>query len=156
MRTVTSAIRRKESEPGHVRRQTAFIIRDELAQSVMHDQALLLEMLIYQLGHDLVGASSFGKDTLKKIADLRPDIIWLDTPFKNSPDGSVIARQIRRIYNPVIIGLTPGNRNEQQLSGSRNSTTTRQNTVRELTGFTHCFSKPLSFSKVIASVQGAV
>jgi chemotaxis response regulator CheB len=122
----------------------------------MHDQALLLEMLIYQLGHDLVGASSYGNGTLKKIADLRPDIIWLDTPFKNSPDGSAIARQIRRIYNPVIIGLTPGNKSEQKARPRRVSATIRQKTVRELTGFTHCFSKPLSFSKVKASVQRAV
>ncbi|MDX1592235.1 MAG: hypothetical protein R3283_09735 [Balneolaceae bacterium] len=139
-----------------MRRQTAYIIRDESAQSVMHDQALLLEMLIYQLGHDLVGASSFNNEALKQIADQRPDIIWLDTPFKNSHDGSAIARQIRRIYNPVIIGLTPGNKSEQESKSQRKSAKTRKSMVRELSGFTHCFSKPISFSKVKASVQGAV
>ena len=121
----------------------------------MHDQALLLEMLIYQLGQDLVGDASFGHEALRKIAELRPDIIWLDTPFKYTPDGSAIARQIRNIYNPVIIGLTAGSeerrgrRRQLQSMGS-------ESLQPQASGFTHCFSKPISFSKVKASVQGAV
>ena len=121
----------------------------------MHDQELLLEMLIYQLGHDLVGASSFGEETLGKIAELRPDIIWLDTPLKYTPDGFSIARQIRNIYNPVIIGLTAGSR-ERRSSRRRISTVRPDITQRDSSGFTHCFTKPISFSKVKASVQGAV
>lgn len=121
----------------------------------MHDQALLLEMLIYQLGHDLLGAASFGNDVLSKIAELRPDIIWLDAPLKYTPDGFSIARQIRNIYSPVIIGLTAGSR-ERRGSHRRLSTVRSDSTQREPAGFTHCFSKPISFSKVKASVQGAV
>jgi len=121
----------------------------------MHDQALLLEMLIYQLGHDLVGAASFGQDAMGKIAELRPDIIWLDTPLKYTPDGFSIARQIRNIYNPVIIGLTAGSR-ERRNSRRRISSAGPETVQREQGGFTHCFTKPISFSKVKASVQGAV
>ena len=121
----------------------------------MHDQALLLEMLIYQLGHDLVGAASFGDEALSKIAELRPDIIWLDTPFKYAPDGFSIASQVRNIYNPVIIGLTAGS-DERRSSRRRLATVRSDSRHREMSGFTHCFSKPISFSKVKASVQGAV
>jgi CheY-like chemotaxis protein len=131
-----------------VSRRTAFIIRDESIQSILHDQALLLDMLIYQLGQELVGAAPCGKDALKQIKALRPDIIWLDTPLKDSPDGLSIARKIRKIYNPVIIGLT---------ASVQNSAIPHPNTgQRKLTELTHCFTKPLSFSKVKASVQGAV
>ncbi|PWN05465.1 hypothetical protein DDZ15_15485 [Rhodohalobacter mucosus] len=120
----------------------------------MHDQALLLEMLIYQLGQDLVGAASFGQEVLSKIAEVRPDIIWLDNPLKYTPDGFSIAQQIRKIYNPVIIGLTPGSR--ERRSRRRLSSSRTGSLQREPSGFTHCFSKPISFSKVKASVQGAV
>lgn len=121
----------------------------------MHDQALLLEMLIYQLGHDLVGAASFGDEALSKITELRPDIIWLDTPFKHTPDGFSIARQILNIYNPVIIGLTAGS--DERTSRRRRLPAISSDRIRrEMSGFTHCFSKPISFSKVKASVQGAV
>lgn len=129
---------------------TAFIIKDDDNQSILFDQALLLEMIIYQLGHDLVGAAPCGKDALKQIETLRPDIIWLDTPLRDSRDGYSIVKKIRHIYNPVIIGLTAGPANKLTSSGRGKRTSSNK-----LSGLTHCFTKPISFSKVKASVQEA-
>lgn len=119
---------------------TAFIIKDDAFQTILFDQAMLLEMIIYQLDLDLVGVEPCGKAAISKIAQLRPDIIWIDTPLSDCPDGISIAREIREIYKPIIIGLT-GNPDPKNWTQAKSF------------GFHDCLVKPLSVSKVKSSVQ---
>ncbi|TVR25901.1 MAG: response regulator [Balneolaceae bacterium] len=119
---------------------TAFIIKDDAFQTILFDQAMLLEMIIYQMDLDLVGVEPCGKEAILKIAQLRPDIIWIDTPLSDCPDGVSIARNIRKIYQPIIIGLT-GDQNPKSRSQAKSI------------GFHDCLVKPLSVSKVKSSVQ---
>jgi len=108
---------------------TLFIVEDDKIQS------LILEMMIRKLGLELSGIEAYGKNAVERILDLKPDIVLLDIMLKDSFDGINVAKEIKKIYQPIIIYVT-GN------SDNRNKKRAEQY------GFHDYITKPVSFSEL--------
>lgn len=111
-----------------------FIVEDD------HIQSLILEMMVKKLGLKHIGTEASGEDAVNKILDKKPDIILLDVMLRDSFNGIDVARQVKQVYDPVIIYVT-GNSDEVHKSRA------------EKHGFHDFISKPISLQKLKASIE---
>lgn len=65
-----------------------------------------IEGRLNSLGYGVSGTASSGKQALKKIEELRPDIILMDVKIKGDIDGIETARQVRNLYDIPVLFLT--------------------------------------------------
>lgn len=113
---------------------TLFIVEDDEIQT------LILELMAKKLGLEFKGAESYGRKAVKKICEQRPDIVLLDVMLKDSFDGIDVAREIQKVYEPVIIYVT-GNSDERHISRA------------EKHGFYDYITKPVSLHRLQSSIE---
>ncbi len=65
-----------------------------------------LEIVLENLGHEIVAVCPSGEDTIEKVYDLNPDIIFMDIQLSGLIDGIEVARRIRLQYDLPIIYCT--------------------------------------------------
>lgn len=113
---------------------TVFIVEDDRVLS------LILSRMIEKLNHKIIGSATTGSDSIKKIKELRPDLILMDISLKDDIDGITVTENITQIYSPAIIYVT-GN------SDSKN-----RNRASEF-GYHDYLIKPISFEDLRASFK---
>lgn len=96
--------------------------------------------MVNKLGHKLAGVEEYGQKAVQKICDYRPDIVLLDVMLKDSFNGIDVAREIQKIYNPIIIYVT-GNSDEAHKSRA------------EQHGFHDFIAKPVSLNRLKSSFE---
>jgi two-component SAPR family response regulator len=74
----------------------------EIENSTISD----LKAILLELGHEVVGLSSIGKDAIVKARDLNPDIILINIKLKGEMSGVETARKIVSLYKIPIIFIT--------------------------------------------------
>ncbi len=76
------------------------IVEDEflVAADIKHN--------LENMGYDVVGIASTGKDAINNAGKLFPDIILMDITLKGDMDGIDAAQQIRVLYDIPIVYLT--------------------------------------------------
>jgi len=77
-----------------------FIVEDESIVS------LEIQSRIKHLGYSVSGTAASGDDAIRKVIDLRPDLILMDIRIKGEMDGIETAAEIKKIYEVPIIFLT--------------------------------------------------
>lgn len=77
-----------------------FIVEDDNIQS------LILEMMVKKLGLQHIGTEASGKSAVEKIVSKKPDIVLLDIMLKDNVNGIDVAREIKRVYDPIVIYIT--------------------------------------------------
>lgn len=113
---------------------TLFIVEDDKIQS------LILEMMVHKLGHELAGVESYGQKAVQKICTQRPDIVLLDVMLKDSFNGIDVAREIKKVYEPVIIYVT-GNSDDAHKSRA------------DKHGYYDFIPKPISLHRLKLSIE---
>lgn len=113
---------------------TLFIVEDDKIQS------LILEMMAHKLGLTLTGIEAYGKDAVKRILDLKPDILLMDIMLKDSFDGINVVREIKNIYQPIVIYVTG------------NSDNTNKKRAKQY-GFHDYITKPVSYAELKISIH---
>ncbi|REL33131.1 response regulator [Rhodohalobacter sp. SW132] len=108
---------------------TAFIVEDNAIQ------CLVLKMLLNKLGLQLVGMQENGNKAVTQIIEKKPAIVFLDIMLTDSFDGICVAREIKKVYNPIIVYVT-GNSDHQT-----------KNRAEEI-GFHDFISKPVSLGRL--------
>ena len=76
---------------------------------IVEDQIILandLKLQLEKLGYMVVGIAGNGKDAIKKIGKIKPDLILMDIEIKGDIDGIETAQKIRDLYNIPFIYLT--------------------------------------------------
>lgn len=78
-------------------RPTALIVEDELLI------ALALALAIEDVGIEVVGMLTLGEEAIKKVEELRPDVVVMDVRLAGRMDGIEAARIIRRGWQGPIL-----------------------------------------------------
>ncbi|VVB97201.1 Chemotaxis protein CheY [uncultured archaeon] len=76
---------------------------------VVEDEALVAEDIrrtIHNLGYIVLSTASSGKEALKKVDELRPDLVLMDIVLQGEMDGIETAREIRSRFNIPVVYLT--------------------------------------------------
>lgn len=68
--------------------------------------SLVIENMIKELGHLVVGKSTTGTDAIRIASESAPDLILMDIRLKGDIDGIEAVAEIKKILNPSIIYLT--------------------------------------------------
>ena len=110
------------------------VVDDEpLARSVLREE---LEM---HPDVEVVGEADNGAIAIKMIADLRPDLVFLDLRMPDM-DGFAVLRRLQSLAMvPEVVVVTAGE---------------NQNEVALASGATDCLQKPVSPSRLLASLEG--
>ncbi|MCE5215045.1 MAG: PAS domain S-box protein [Methanobacterium sp.] len=69
-------------------------------------EAMSFEKSLKSSGYQVVGVASTGEDALKKVADLRPDLVLMDIVLKGDMDGIKAAALIKDDFDIPVIYLT--------------------------------------------------
>lgn len=77
-----------------------FVVEDESIVS------LEIQSRIKHLGYIVSGSAASGDEAIRKVIDLRPDLILMDIRIKGEMDGIETAAEIKKIYDIPIIFLT--------------------------------------------------
>ena len=77
-----------------------FIVEDE---SIV---AMTLEDTLGQLGYEVAGTASNGKDAIEKIGETHPDLILMDIRIEGEMDGIETAEKVTALYNIPVVYLT--------------------------------------------------
>lgn len=77
-----------------------FVVEDESIVS------LEIQSRIKHLGYIVTGTASSGDEAIRKVMDLKPDLILMDIRIKGEIDGIETAAEIKKIYDVPIIFLT--------------------------------------------------
>jgi two-component system, LytTR family, response regulator len=76
------------------------IVDDEpVARQILHDELSLMSDI------DLIGEADDGKEALRKIVDLQPDLVFLDLQMPQI-DGFEVVRRLSGTHLPVIVIVT--------------------------------------------------
>jgi two-component system LytT family response regulator len=76
------------------------IVDDEpVARQILHDELSLMSDI------DLIGEADDGKEALRKIVDLQPDLVFLDLQMPQI-DGFEVVRRLNGTHLPVIVIVT--------------------------------------------------
>jgi len=76
---------------------------------IVEDQMILandLQLQLENLGYIVVGIAGNGKKAIKKIGEIKPDLILMDIVIRGDMDGIETAQKIRDLYNIPFIYLT--------------------------------------------------
>jgi PAS domain S-box-containing protein len=77
-----------------------FIVEDEALV------ALELQQTLEKFGYEIAGVTGNGKAAIKKIVELRPDLVLMDIRLEGNMDGVEAAKQIKLLTDIPIIYLT--------------------------------------------------
>lgn len=77
-----------------------FVVEDESIVS------LEIQSRLKSLGYIVSGSASSGDEAIRKIIDLKPDLILMDVQIKGEMDGIETASEVKKIYDVPIIFLT--------------------------------------------------
>lgn len=77
-----------------------FIVEDDKIQS------LILEKMTKVLGLKHIGTEDSGQLAVTRILKNKPDIVLLDVNLNDSVSGIEVAKQIKEVYDPIIIYIT--------------------------------------------------
>ena len=77
-----------------------FVVEDESIVS------LEIQSRIKHLGYTVSGTAASGDEAIRKVIDLKPDLILMDIRIKGEMDGIETAAEIKKIYDVPIIFLT--------------------------------------------------
>lgn len=77
-----------------------FVVEDESIVS------LEIQSRIKHLGYIVSGTAASGDEAIRKVMDLKPDLILMDIRIKGEMDGIETAAEIKKIYDVPIIFLT--------------------------------------------------
>lgn len=77
-----------------------FVVEDESIVS------LEIQSRIKHLGYIVSGTAASGDEAIRKVMDLKPDLILMDIRIKGEIDGIETAAEIKKIYDVPIIFLT--------------------------------------------------
>ena len=77
-----------------------FVVEDESIVS------LEIQSRIKHLGYIVSGTAASGDEAIRKVIDLKPDLILMDIRIKGEIDGIETAAEIKKIYDVPIIFLT--------------------------------------------------
>ena len=77
-----------------------FVVEDESIVS------LEIQSRIKHLGYIVSGTAASGDEAIRKVIDLKPDLILMDIRIKGEMDGIETAAEIKKIYDVPIIFLT--------------------------------------------------
>ena len=77
-----------------------FIVEDESIVS------LEIQSRVKHLGYSVSGTAAYGDEAIRKVIDLKPDLILMDIRIKGELDGIETAAEIKKIYEVPIIFLT--------------------------------------------------
>lgn len=81
-------------------RKKIFIVEDEMII------ALMLEQMIKNLGHEVVGKVMSGEEAIEDALRLRPDLILMDIRLKGEMDGIQAMSEIRKEIDIPVIFIT--------------------------------------------------
>ncbi len=76
---------------------------------IAEDEAIIAEdlrLLLRDSGYEVVGVASSGNETIKKVAELSPDLVIMDVRLQGHLDGIETAKTIRARHNIPILYLT--------------------------------------------------
>ena len=77
-----------------------FVVKDESIVS------LEIQSRIKHLGYLVSGTAASGDEAIRKVIDLKPDLILMDIRIKGDMDGIETAAEIKKIYDIPVIFLT--------------------------------------------------
>lgn len=69
-------------------------------------EAMNFEQSLISSGYDVVGIASTGEQALKKVAELKPDLIIMDIILKGEMDGIEVAAQVKEDFDVPVVYLT--------------------------------------------------
>jgi len=95
--------------------------------------AMVIENMVKDLGHEVIGKTNTGEEAVDMALDLKPDIILMDIRLKGEMDGIEAVSKIREKMTVPVIYITG---NSDQLNKER----------AEETGFISLITKP--FTKI--------
>lgn len=104
--------------------------------------AMVIENMVKDLGHEVIGKTSTGEEAVDMALDLKPDIILMDIRLKGEMDGIEAVSKIREKMNIPVIYITG---NSDQLNKER----------AEKTGFISLITKPFTKIDLDKSFQRA-
>ncbi len=76
---------------------------------VVEDEIIILKDIIQKLksiGYEVPASVSNGEEALKKVEDIRPDLVLMDIQLEGEIDGIEVANQIISKFNIPVIYLT--------------------------------------------------
>lgn len=76
------------------------IVEDELIEAMNFEQSLTSS------GYEVVGIVSTGDQALKKVAELKPDLILMDIILKGEMNGIEVAARVKEDFNVPVVYLT--------------------------------------------------
>ncbi|MDQ4060921.1 MAG: response regulator [Pseudomonadota bacterium] len=68
--------------------------------------ALFLELLLQELGHDVVGVARSGSTAIEAAGEHRPDLVLMDVRLAGHRDGAEVAAEIRWRFGIPAIFMT--------------------------------------------------
>ncbi len=77
-----------------------FIVEDEMII------ALMLEQMVKNLGHKVIGKVMSGEEAIESALRLKPDLILMDIRLKGEMDGIQAMAEIRKKINIPVIFIT--------------------------------------------------
>ncbi|MDO9035310.1 MAG: PAS domain S-box protein [Methanoregula sp.] len=85
----------------HARRGKSILIVED--ESVVAND---IKETLKSLGYDVAGIAKSGEDALKKVNELRPDLVLMDIHLATAMDGIETAGKIHQLYDTPVIYLT--------------------------------------------------
>jgi len=113
---------------------TIYIVEDDPVLS------LILNRMVQKMNYSVVGNSESGKESISKITELKPGIVLMDISLKDDIDGTMVASEIVKAYNPTIIYIT----------GNSDAKNKRK---AEKSGYHDYLIKPISFDQLKESIE---
>lgn len=102
--------------------------------------SLVLVNMIKQLGHEVVGTSTNGKDAIDLALELRPTLILMDIRLKGELDGIETVIAIKEQLSVPVIYIT-GNTDRQHFERAKE------------TNFVDLISKPFTQNDILRSIE---
>jgi PAS domain S-box-containing protein len=69
-------------------------------------EAMNFEQSLKSLGYNVVGVTATGEDAIKKVVELKPDLVLMDIILKGDMDGIETATQIKKEFDTAVVYLT--------------------------------------------------
>ncbi|MFK7953663.1 MAG: LytR/AlgR family response regulator transcription factor [Ekhidna sp.] len=102
-----------------------------------------IEMILSEVGYELVGISKNTKDTLRLFKSIKPDVVLLDIELENNESGVTLAQQLNNNW-PVPIIFTTAREDKE--------------TIKKATQTNPCayLVKPIEKASLLAAIELAI
>jgi len=115
-------------------KKRVLIVEDDMIIS------LVIENMVKELGHEVVGKATSGDDAIRLASEQSPDLVLMDIRLKGEMDGIEAVTEIKRQINTSVIYLTG------------NSDRVNYERARE-TEFIDLITKPFTISDLTRSLE---